>query len=342
MKRLDPGRSSVHSCAVSKTHATETEQPKAPFAHAQPVPITKFRLAEDGTIVFPEAQPKTEAVSEADLPTMVYAQPDRKVWLYRANCLSFLDALYEQYGDEGYFDVVFADPPYFLSNGGITCHAGRMVKVDKGDWDKSMGFELNHEFTMQWLKRCQRLLKPNGTLWVTGTQHIIFSAGAAMQELGFKILNVITWEKPNPPPNLSCRYFTHSTELVIWAAKNARSRHVFNYRAMREANGGKQMKSVWRIKSPSKEEKRFGKHPAQKPLALVERCLLASSRPGDRVLDPFAGIGTTAVAALRQDRVSIGIDLDRRWLQAGAERIEAELARRKRETAPLNLKSPGT
>jgi len=195
---------------------------------------------------------------------------------------------------------------------------------------------------MQWLKRCQRVLKPNGTLWVTGTQHIIFSAGAAMQELGFKILNVITWEKPNPPPNLSCRYFTHSTELVIWAAKNARSRHVFNYRAMREANGGKQMKSVWRIKSPSKDEKRFGKHPAQKPLALVERCLLASSRPGDKVLDPFAGIGTTAVAALRQDRVSIGIDLDHRWLQAGAERIEAELARRKRETAPLNLKSPGT
>ena len=148
------------------------------------------------------------------------------------------------------FDLIFADPPYFLSNGGITCHAGRMVKVDKGAWDKSRGPELNHEFNIEWLKRCQRVLKPNGTIWVTGTQHVIFSVGYAMQQLGFKILNDIAWEKPNPPPNLSCRYFTHSTETVLWAAKTAKARHYFNYPLMRQIAGGKQMKSVWRIAAP--------------------------------------------------------------------------------------------
>jgi hypothetical protein len=135
-----------------------------------------------------------------------------------------------------------------------------MVKVDKGDWDKSRGPELNHEFNTEWLKRCQRALKPNGTIWVTGTSHVIFSVGYAMQQLGFKILNDIAWEKPNPPPNLSCRYFTHSTETVLWAAKNGRSKHQFNYALMRQIAGGKQMKSVWRIYSPKADEKKFGKH----------------------------------------------------------------------------------
>ena len=141
--------------------------------------------------------------------------------------------------------MIFADPPYFLSNGGITCHAGRMVKVDKGEWDRVRGAELNHEFNTEWLKRCQRVLKPNGTIWVTGTHHVIFSVGYAMQQLGMKILNDIAWEKPNPPPNLSCRYFTHSTETVLWAAKNEKSKHVFNYKAMKAVTG-KQMKTVWR------------------------------------------------------------------------------------------------
>ena len=126
------------------------------------------------------------------------------------------------------FDCIFADPPYFLSNGGITCHAGRMVKVDKGDWDKSRGPELNHEFNLEWLSRCQRVLKPHGTIWVSGTHHVI-CIGYALQQLGYKTLNDIAWEKPNPPPNLSCRYFTHSTETILWAAKNEKSKHTFNY-----------------------------------------------------------------------------------------------------------------
>ena len=164
----------------------------------------------------------------------VYRDDARGVWLYHGNCLELLDAIAAKYPD-GRFDAIFADPPYFLSNGGITCHAGKMVKVDKGDWDKSRGPELNHEFNLEWLRRCQRVLKPNGTIWVTGTHHVIFSIGYAMQQLGFKILNDIAWEKPNPPPNLSCRYFTHSTETILWAAKNEKSKHVFNYRAMRKS-----------------------------------------------------------------------------------------------------------
>jgi site-specific DNA-methyltransferase (adenine-specific) len=149
-------------------------------------------------------------------PNQSYLRDDgHGVWLYHANCIEFMDILIRKF-PEGKFDMVFADPPYFLSNGGITCHAGKMVKVDKGQWDKSKGPELNHEFNIAWLSRCQTLLKPNGTLWVSGTHHVIHSVGYAMQQLGMKILNDITWEKPNPPPNLSCRYFTHSTETIIW------------------------------------------------------------------------------------------------------------------------------
>ena len=241
--------------------------------------------------------------------------------LVQGNCLEVLDALAEKF-PEGAFDCIFADPPYFLSNGGITCHAGKMVKVDKGAWDKSQGAELNHEFNTEWLKRCQRALKPNGTIWVTGTSHVIFSVGFAMQQLGMKILNDITWEKPNPPPNLSCRYFTHATETVLWAAKDEQSRHVFNYKLMREHAGGKQMKSVWRISAPGSAEKKFGKHPTQKPIALVERCLLASTQEGDFVLDPFAGGGTTAVACVKTKRNCLGIELESKHVEMAAKRLE--------------------
>jgi site-specific DNA-methyltransferase (adenine-specific) len=181
---------------------------------------------------------------------------------------------------------------------------------------------LNHEFNKRWLEKCQALLKPDGTIWVSGTHHVIFSVGFAMQELGFKILNHIIWEKPNPPPNLSCRYFTHATESIIWAARDHKARHKFNYAEMRRANNGKQMKSVWRvgkkdlnttdlwtIPAAGRKEKVFGKHPTQKPVALVERCLIASSAPGDQVLDPFMGSGTTAIACEATGRNFTGIEL---------------------------------
>ncbi|MBI5711783.1 MAG: site-specific DNA-methyltransferase [Candidatus Eisenbacteria bacterium] len=253
----------------------------------------------------------------------VFADGGRGVWLYQGNCLEVMDALSQRF-PEGVADMVFADPPYFLSNGGITCHAGRIVKVDKGAWDRSRGPELNHEFNRAWLERCQRILKPNGTIWVSGTHHVIFSVGFAMQQLGMKILNDIAWEKPNPPPNLSCRYFTHATETIIWAAKGEKAKHVFNYELMREIAGNRQMKSVWRILPPENGEKAFGKHPTQKPVAIVERCILASTRPGDLVLDPFLGGGTTAVAALHAGRKCVGIELEEEYLRMSKSRIVAE------------------
>lgn len=238
------------------------------------------------------------------------------VKFYQGDCLRLLESI----PDEA-VDTIFADPPYFLSNGGITCHAGKMVSVNKGAWDKSKGPQKDHLFNLAWLSQCQRILKPNGTLWVSGTSHIIHSVGYAMQCLGYKLLNDITWVKKNPPPNLSCRYFTHSTETIIWSSKNADSKHRFNYDLMKTIAGGKQMKSVWLMDTPSKQEKQFGKHPAQKPVALLERILLASTVEQNLVLDPFMGSGTTALAAIRLKRKFRGIELDSRCLDIAIKRV---------------------
>lgn len=251
----------------------------------------------------------------------VFRNDEIGVWLYHANCIEFMDMLISKY-PEGKFDVIFADPPYFLSNGGITCHAGKMVKVDKGQWDKSNGQELNHEFNLTWLSRCQKLLKSNGTIWVSGTHHVIYSIGYAMQQLGMKILNDVTWEKPNPPPNLSCRYFTHSTETIIWAAKSGDSKHYFNYKKMRDLNAGKQMKTVWRIPAPNGEEKEFGKHPTQKPVALLERIILASTHEGDLIFDPFSGSSTTGVAAIQTYRKFVGTELECEFINLSIARLK--------------------
>jgi site-specific DNA-methyltransferase (adenine-specific) len=254
------------------------------------------------------------------LPSPAFDDPKHHLRIYQGDCLQILAAI-----PESSVDLVFADPPYFLSNGGITCHAGKMVSVHKGDWDKSRGPDANHEFNTAWLAACQRILKPNGSIWVSGTAHVIHSVGFAMQQLGFKLLNDISWVKPNPPPNLSCRYFTHATETIIWAAKNAQSRHTFHYKLMKEINRGKQMKSVWEIRPPEPWEKRFGKHPTQKPVALLERILLASTHEGDLVLDPFSGSSTTLLAAFRLRRHALGCEFSGEFLSLSLRRICSDL-----------------
>ena len=219
------------------------------------------------------------------------------------------------------FDMIFADPPYFLSNGGRTCQSGKMVKVDKGDWDASQGPELNHEFNTEWLRRCRDLLAEHGTLWVSGTMHVIYSVGFAMQQLEMKILNNVTWQKPNPPPHLAGRYFTHSTETLLWARKNDKAKHKYNYSLMKEINGGKQMKDVWTFTAPGKIEKSEGKHPTQKPLVLLDRIIRASTDEGDIILDPFLGSGTTMVAALLAGRNSVGIEQEKEFCELSKKRI---------------------
>ncbi|MFC1937234.1 DNA-methyltransferase [Chloroflexota bacterium] len=240
--------------------------------------------------------------------------------LFCGDCLQILTQF-----PQNSVDMIFADPPYFLSNGGITCHAGRMVSVNKGTWDKSQGIEKNHKFNLAWLSECQKVLTKNGTIWVSGTAHVIFSIGFAMQQLGFKLLNDIIWFKPNASPNLSCRYFTHSTEAVIWAAKNNRSKHTFNYELMKQLGNGKQMRNVWEVSPPQPKEKAHGKHPTQKPLKLLERIILASTNEGDVVLDPFNGSGTTGLAALKLGRKYVGIEISQEYLDLTIKRIEDEL-----------------
>ncbi|MCL4523821.1 MAG: site-specific DNA-methyltransferase [Acidobacteria bacterium] len=260
------------------------------------------------------------SASASPLPKPVFHDSVHHIKIFQGDCLDILAKI-----PADSIDLIFADPPYFLSNDGITCHAGRMVSVNKGQWDRSPGPDKMHDFNRAWLEACQRVLQPNGSIWVSGTSHVIHSVGFAMQQLGFKLLNDITWVKPNPPPNLSCRYFTHATETLIWAAKNKRSRHTFHYRLMKEIAGGKQMKSVWPFYPPSADEKRFGKHPTQKPVALLERIILAASNEKDLVLDPFMGSGSTAIAAIRASRLIIGIEAFPEWNSLALRRIIAEL-----------------
>ncbi|MEQ1897317.1 MAG: site-specific DNA-methyltransferase [Vicinamibacterales bacterium] len=239
-------------------------------------------------------------------------------------------------------DCIWTDPPYLLSNDGITCVAGKMVKVNKGEWDRSRGIDLDHEFNRTWLAACHRILKPSGTIWISGTLHVYLSVGMALQQLGFRILNDIIWEKPAPPPNLGCRCFTHSTEVLLWATKatkGGKDRHTFNYDAMKTENDGKQMKNVWRFHTPSMEEKQHGKHPTQKPTALIARCLRATTDPGDLVFDPFAGSGSTGVAALTLGRHFVGCEQDKVYAQLAAKRL-ADVAGSERDTDTGDPPSP--
>lgn len=223
------------------------------------------------------------------------------------------------------FDMIFADPPYFLSNGGISIQSGKVVCVDKGNWDKGGTPEQMAEFNLKWISLCKDKLKDNGTIWISGTYHNIFSVANCLTELGFKILNVITWAKTNPPPNISCRYFTFSTEFIIWARKLPKVPHYYNYALMKKLNDNKQMTDVWRLPSIARWEKSCGKHPTQKPLSVLSRIIMASTRPGDWILDPFSGSCTTGIASSLLRRRFVGIEKELAFLNMGkARRLELD------------------
>ena len=223
-------------------------------------------------------------------------------------------------------DMIFADPPYFLSSDGISCSGGKMVSVNKGDWDKSISVDEKHKFNRKWIKLCYQILKDNGTIWISGTMHNIYSIGMALEQEGFKIINNITWKKLNPPPNISCRYFVHSTETILWAKKDIKKeKHKFNYSLMRELNDGKQMKDVWESSLTKPSEKKCGKHPTQKPIEILERIILASTDVGDLILDPFNGSGTTGIVASRLNRKYIGIEKEKDFLDLTIRRKESDI-----------------
>jgi site-specific DNA-methyltransferase (adenine-specific) len=226
-------------------------------------------------------------------------------------------------------NMVFADPPYYLSNGGFSVHAGKMVSVNKGDWDKSKGFENDLAFFEEWIKEVKRVLHPDGTLWISGTYHSIYLCGYALAKHGYKILNDISWFKPNAAPNLSCRYFTASHETLLWAAPSKKSKHTFNYDAMKSGDWpqdklkvpNKQMRSVWSINTPAPWEKKYGKHPTQKPYGLLERIVLSSTNEGDLILDPFTGSSTTGIAAYTHSRKFVGFDMKKEYLDLSIKRL---------------------
>ncbi len=259
---------------------------------------------------------------------------DKDFRLYQANSLEFLATL-----PENSVDMIFADPPYLLSNGGFSVHAGRMVSVNKGVWDVSNGLKKDFEFQLAWIKACHRVLKPGGTIWISGTYHSIYQCGFALQVSKFHILNDIAWFKPNAAPNLSCRFFTASHETLIWArkelihpktGKKIGTKHKFNYDLMKNGNWPEdflkkpnlQMRSVWSMGTPKPAEKKFGKHPTQKPIDLLVRIIMASTDKGDLVIDPFTGSSTTGLACALNDRKFIGIDLEKKYLELSVKRYK--------------------
>ena len=237
-----------------------------------------------------------------------YRSVNRDFTLLHGNCMGLLNQF------DFKFDMIFADPPYFLSNDGISFQSGKIVSVNKGEWDKGKSTDEINDFNMRWLSACRDKLKDNGTIWISGTYHNIFSVATALKSLGYKILNVVTWAKTNPPPNISCRYFTYSTEFVIWARKSPKVPHRFNYELMKLLNDGKQLTDVWRLPAIARWEKSCGKHPTQKPLALLTRIILASTDENNWILDPFAGSSTTGIAACLTGRRYLGIEKEKEFV----------------------------
>lgn len=237
-----------------------------------------------------------------------------KFQLFHGDTMDILNSLDKK------VDVIFADPPYFLSKGFTMRAKGRVKCFDKGKWDKVRPLSEVNDFNMKWLSLCRNLLKDNGTIWVSGTYHNIYSVANCMVELGYKILNVIVWCKPDAPLTLSDSHFNFSAEYIIWARKYKDKRHFYNIDLMTSINGGKRMSDVWNIPTTGLWEKTCGKHPTQKPLRLMYRIILSSTQEGDIVLDPFAGSCTTGIASNLLGRSFISIDQDKDYLDLGIKR----------------------
>lgn len=249
---------------------------------------------------------------------MKYYYETKDFKLIQGDCIDILKKIKSKS-----IDMIFADPPYFLSNNGISCSGGKMVSVNKGNWDKTIDIKQKHQFNRKWIKLCKKVLKDSGTIWISGTMHNIYSIGMALEEEGFKIINNITWKKLNPPPNISCRAFVHSTETILWAKKNEKNaKHKFNYTTMKKLNNNKQMKDVWETSLTKPSEKKYGKHPTQKPIALLEKIILASTDENDLILDPFNGSGTTGIVSNRLNRKYIGIEKETEYLELTIRRKE--------------------
>jgi site-specific DNA-methyltransferase (adenine-specific) len=245
-----------------------------------------------------------------------FGEPGAMVYL--ADCLDLMKIM-----PPSSVDMIFADPPYRLSNGGVTVRNARVAPVDKGAWDRSMGFEADHRFNVGWLREARRILKTDGTIWVTGTHHIIFSLGFALQTMNFKLINQITWEKPDPPPNALHTAFTHAHETLLWASKGKGARHTFNYDLINSRDPDAQISSVWRIPAAPSKEKLHGRHPTQKPRRLLRRAVLASTAEGELVFDPFCGSGTTGVAAKELGRYFVGAETEGEYAELAGRRIGA-------------------
>ena len=245
---------------------------------------------------------------------MYYQSEDNNFHLYQGDSMQVLRQLNQQ------VDVIFADPPYFLSGGGKKIQGRSLVSVNKGEWDKSRSAGEIDEFNRQWIDACKPLLKDNGTIWVCGTFHNIYSVEKCLKEAGFQIINIITWHKSDPTPTWGELHFNFSSEYIIWARKNPRSKHFFNYELVKELNGGVLMPDVWRLPTVGRWEKNCGKHPTQKPLRLLYRIVMASTRVDETILDPFAGSCTTGIAANLMGRKFIGIDQSEEFLQLGIRR----------------------
>ena len=217
-------------------------------------------------------------------------------------------------------DMIFADPPYFLSRGYSSKINSEWKNFDKGEWDRITSLDNINNFNRKWLSACRNVLKDNGTIWVSGTYHNIFSVATCLVELGFKVLNIIVWQKSDAKPTLSRNYFNFTTEYLVWARKSEKVTHLFNCDLMEQINGGARMGDVWRIPFVASWEMKQGKHPTQKPLRLLYRIILASTCEGETILDPFAGSCTTGIAANLLGRRFIGIDQSKEFLDYGIRR----------------------